>query len=87
MALAERHYGLEPGATEGPERAAKITAVRMWLICLIKRLRPDFSLPRMGRMFGGRDHTTIMHTLRKNVPRPRWSRDYSREITRLRVRR
>jgi chromosomal replication initiation ATPase DnaA len=27
--------------------------------------RPDLSLPQLGKMFGGRDHTTILYAVRK----------------------
>ena len=34
----------------------------MWLICECRR---DVSLPMIGRALGGRDHTTVMHGLRR----------------------
>lgn len=31
----------------------------------VSRQRPDLSMPAIGRIFGGRDHTTIYHAVRK----------------------
>lgn len=35
----------------------------MWEIK--KRVKPDISYPELGRLFGGRDHTSILHSVRK----------------------
>jgi hypothetical protein len=34
-------------------------------VAAVKKAYPKMSLPRMGQLFGGRDHTTILHYLRK----------------------
>lgn len=70
--LAERHYFLSAGEVFGQRRTIKVTQVRMWLVALIHKLRPDLSAAALGRMFGGRDHTTILHSMNKNMPRPHW---------------
>lgn len=40
-------------------------AARADCIAAVKSAYPKMSLPRIGQLFGGRDHTTILHNLRK----------------------
>ena len=40
-------------------------AARADCIAAVKSSRPHLSLPQLGKIFGGRDHTTILHYLRK----------------------
>ncbi len=49
----------------GPCRSRKQAWPRHLGYHLVKVTRPDLSLPAIGRAFGNRDHTTIMHGLRK----------------------
>lgn len=49
----------------GARRSKNIVLARHEAICAAARARPDMSLPALGRHFGGRDHTTILHALRK----------------------
>lgn len=41
---------------------ARPRQVCMWLV---KRLCPSSSLPSIGKLFGNRDHTTVMHAVRR----------------------
>jgi chromosomal replication initiator protein len=50
----------------------------MWLI----RRHHGYSLPRIGRLFGGRHHTTVLHALRK-VEKARRKPEIAREIEAL----
>ena len=47
----------------GPSRLRPIAHARQEAMALARELRRD-SLPMIGREFGGRDHTTVMHGLR-----------------------
>ncbi|WP_455296440.1 helix-turn-helix domain-containing protein [Brucella pituitosa] len=47
------------------DRNYEITAVRNFVILAIWAEREDLSLPRIGQLLGGRDHTTILHSLQK----------------------
>jgi len=48
----------------GPKRARNVARPRQIAMYLSKQLTCR-SLPEIGRRFGGRDHTTIMHGVRK----------------------
>lgn len=49
----------------GPRQMRSIAQPRQLAYHLVKVLRPDLSLPAIGKVMGGRDHTTIMHGLAK----------------------
>lgn len=46
-------------------RTRKLCHARMLAIFEVRMQRPDMSFPAIGRWFGGRDHTTILHSVRK----------------------
>jgi len=48
----------------GPRRARRVARARQLAYHLLRVLRPDLSLPMIGRAIGNRDHTSIMHGLR-----------------------
>lgn len=57
--------GVLPAYVCGPSRARSILPHRHAIIRMVADARPDLSLPQLGRLFGGRHHTTILHSLRK----------------------
>jgi chromosomal replication initiator protein len=58
------HYNIRLSDMIGPRRLRVIARPRQVAMYLAKQLTPR-SLPEIGRRFGGRDHTTIMHGVRK----------------------
>lgn len=46
-------------------RHARICLARQTAIYEVRRQRPNLSYPAIGRWFGGRDHTKILHSVRK----------------------
>lgn len=46
-------------------RIRHIVAARQTAMYEVRTRRPDLSLPQIGRLFGGRDHTTVLHAIRK----------------------
>ena len=58
------HYGIRLSDLIGPKRPRNIARPRQVAMYLAKHLTLR-SLPDIGRRFGGRDHTTIMHGIRK----------------------
>ena len=58
------YYGVTLQELDQKSQAIKIARVRQ-IACYLCRLRTLRSLPEIGRMFGGRDHTTILHSVNK----------------------
>ncbi|WP_411837977.1 chromosomal replication initiator protein DnaA [Paracoccus sp. ME4] len=58
------HYNIRLADMMGPKRARNVARPRQIAMYLSKQLTSR-SLPEIGRRFGGRDHTTIMHGVRK----------------------
>lgn len=61
----EAHPGVTLGDLKGSHRARDIVLPRMIAMYRIRHERPDLSYPVIGRFFGGRDHTTVMHAIKK----------------------
>ena len=49
----------------GPRKTYPLVRARQMAYHLIRVLRADMSFPAIGRAMGGRDHTSIMHGLRR----------------------
>jgi chromosomal replication initiator protein len=64
QAAACAHFGLTPEELLSPVRAVRVAAPRQ-LAMLLARELTDESLPAIGRKFGGRDHTTVLHACRR----------------------
>ncbi|MGA0595635.1 helix-turn-helix domain-containing protein [Enterovirga sp. CN4-39] len=64
IARVARRYGVTPEAILGTSHSARIVAIRWEAIRLVRRAHPHRSLPWIGQQFN-RDHSTIMHALRK----------------------
>ena len=58
------HYNIRLADMIGPKRVRTVARPRQVAMYLAKQLTSR-SLPEIGRRFGGRDHTTIMHGVRK----------------------
>ena len=58
------HYNIRLSDMIGPKRVRTIARPRQIAMYLAKQLTSR-SLPDIGRRFGGRDHTTIMHGVKK----------------------
>jgi chromosomal replication initiator protein len=58
------HYNIRLADMHSARRARAVARPRQVAMYLCKQLTPR-SLPEIGRKFGGRDHTTVMHAVRK----------------------
>lgn len=72
-----REFGLSPAELLSPARTARIAWPRQIAMYLARELTGE-SLPAIGRQFGGRDHTTVLHAWRRTGARIA-SDDASRE--------
>ena len=50
---------------ESPKRARSVAYPRQIAIFLIRDMCPNYSTTKIGELFGGRDHTTILHSCEK----------------------
>jgi hypothetical protein len=50
---------------KGAGRRRDVVAARQKAMWVVRQERPDLSFPAIGRWFGGRDHTTVLHAVRK----------------------
>ena len=62
-AVAER-FSLQPAQVKQKTNTRKISYPRQIAMYLAKELTPA-SLPEIGRAFGGKHHTTVLHSIRK----------------------
>lgn len=53
--------GIAPADLIGPDRHRPLVRPRQRAMLLARRIRPDLSLPNIGRRMGGRDHTTVLY--------------------------
>ncbi len=64
LRIIGRHYNVPRADLLSPRRARSIVRPRQVGMYLAKKLTPR-SLPEIGRRFGGRDHSTVLHAVRK----------------------
>jgi len=57
-------YGLTPNDLKGKKRTHNITFARQ-IAMFVGREMTDYSTTELGHDFGGRDHTTVMHSISK----------------------
>ena len=57
-------FDVTEAAMKGPRRQRHVTQPRQVAMYLIRELT-DESLPRIGSLFGGRDHTTVLNALKR----------------------
>jgi chromosomal replication initiator protein len=67
VATCER-LGIAPEALTSPDRSARVAWARHVAMYLARELT-DATLPAIGRAFGGRNHTTVLHACRRTTER------------------
>ena len=73
------HYNLKLTDMASPRRAREVARPRQVAMYLSKQLTPR-SLPEIGRKFGGRDHTTVMHAVKKIEELVAHDNDFAQEV-------
>ena len=71
LADVAKKYGLTVADLKGPSRERRIAWPRQEAMWRIRESCPHISYPHIGRLLGGRDHTTIMHGVREFQKRAR----------------
>ncbi|HEX6197651.1 MAG TPA: chromosomal replication initiator protein DnaA [Jiangellaceae bacterium] len=64
MAQTAAYFGLTMEDLQGSSRSRVLVNARQIAMYLCRELT-DLSLPKIGQLFGGRDHTTVIHAERK----------------------
>lgn len=64
QAIVAEVWGIPVEAMTSPRRKREWAWPRQAAMALCIRLVPEASLPKIGRQFGKRDHTTVMHAVR-----------------------
>jgi len=77
------HYNIKLADMHSARRARAVARPRQVAMYLCKQLTPR-SLPEIGRKFGGRDHTTVMHAVKKIEELRSADRGISEDIDMLR---
>jgi chromosomal replication initiator protein len=77
------HFSIRLSDMSSPRRARAVARPRQVAMYLAKQLTTR-SLPEIGRKFGGRDHTTVMHAVRKIEELRASDRSFAEDIDLLR---
>ncbi|GBD11218.1 Chromosomal replication initiator protein DnaA [bacterium HR23] len=64
VSAVAQHFGLEPMALKGPRRD-KVTATARHIAMFLLREEAQRPLTEIGRLLGGKDHTTVLHACEK----------------------
>ncbi|MGH2692777.1 MAG: chromosomal replication initiator protein DnaA [Actinomycetota bacterium] len=64
LSETSRYFAIAPDELISPNRSRSLVTARQIAMYLCRELT-DLSLPRIGDLFGGRDHTTVMHATTK----------------------
>ncbi len=64
LKIVSRHFKIAKNEILSPRRSRDVVRPRQIAMYLAKSLTSR-SLPEIGRRFGGRDHTTVLHSVRK----------------------
>lgn len=80
--LTCREFGLSLGQLKSKNNSRKIAYPRQIAMYLAKQLTPT-SLPQIGREFGGKHHTTVLHSVSKIEELRKKDKDLNRIINKL----
>ncbi len=64
LAVTAAAFGFSTDDMTGPSRRQPLVLARQIAMYLCRELT-DLSLPKIGHLFGGRDHTTVLHAVDK----------------------
>ncbi|WP_296137361.1 chromosomal replication initiator protein DnaA [uncultured Tessaracoccus sp.] len=82
IAATSEYFGITVDDLTGPSRVATIAMPRHIAIYLCRELT-DLSLPKIGAKFGGRDHSTVLNSVRRVTDRISEDRSLFTQVTEL----
>jgi chromosomal replication initiator protein len=82
QAAVVQHFGVSPDELLSSTRTARVAWPRQVAMYLARELT-DESLPAIGRQFGGRDHTTVLHAWRRTSSRIASDEDSRQAVEKL----
>ena len=74
-----KYFGVKVSDMESEKRSKNIAFPRQIAIYLIRE-HTNYSLPQMGKLFGGRDHTTIRHSYEKILEELKTDKDLQETV-------
>jgi chromosomal replication initiator protein len=83
IAVAAEYYDITPDEIRSSNRSRPLVNARQMAMYLCRELT-DLSLPEIGRRFGGRDHSTVLHAnnkIRRQMQERQSSFEQVRELT------
>lgn len=82
LKVVGRHYNVAKADLLSPRRARTVVVPRQIGMYLAKKLTSR-SLPEIGRRFGGRDHSTVLHAVRKIDEQIRTDENLAKDVALL----
>ncbi len=82
MNATSKYFSISLEELTGASRVATIASARQIAMYLCRELT-EMSLPKIGAKFGGRDHTTVLHSVRKINEKMGVDRDLFNQVTEL----
>lgn len=82
LKVVGRHYNVAKSDLLSPRRARNVVVPRQVGMYLAKKLTSR-SLPEIGRRFGGRDHSTVLHAVRKIDEQMRSDENLAKDVATL----
>ena len=82
MEASARYFGISLDELNGSSRVQTIAQARQVAMYLCRELT-DLSLPKIGAKFGGRDHSTVLHAVRKITEKIGEDRSLYNQVTEL----
>ena len=80
--IVAEHFGLKMQELKAKNNSRPIVVPRQIAMYLAKQLT-EASLPEIGRQFGGKHHTTVMHSIEKIDSQRRNDKDLNRTLNKL----
>lgn len=78
-------FGVAPGALQSQAKHRSLAHARFGAFYL-SRFYTDQSLPQIGRYYGDRDHTTVMHGIRRVPDVRKFSTDFEAKLSAAKAR-